>query len=256
MTLRLSQMSPRRAVQRRLLLPLLALAPLLALPGGTLAAEAEVPSIHVEGEGSVNLAPDTALLTLTVTREGSTAREALDANSRAMADLHAAMKEAGIADRDLQTGDFGIQPRYVHPGSRSGEVPAAPRIAGYTVRNTLNVRVRDLARVGALLDTAVDMGVNEGGQIAFTNDDPSGALAQARSAAVKDALQKAQTLATAAGVGIGRVLSLAEQSYNRGPIPMAAKAERYAMAMDAAVPVASGENTYRVVVSLSVAIEQ
>jgi uncharacterized protein YggE len=228
---------------------------LLVIPAPSEAADAETPSIRVNGEGSVSLAPDIALLSLTVTREGATARQALDDNSAAMAAIQAAMTAAGIAERDLQTGRFSIQPNYLHPGQRAGNPPEAPRIVGYTVRNTLDVRVRELGRLGAILDQAVELGVNEGGQITFSNDDPSAALEQARSAAVKDALGKAETLAAAAGVATGKLLSLSEQSFDRGPVPMAAT-ERYAMAMDSAVPVASGENTYRVVVSLRIAIEQ
>jgi uncharacterized protein YggE len=255
-TLPRRQHSARPLTGRRLTALIALAAPLLlsaALPAR--AAGNEPASIRVNGEGSVSLAPDTALLSLTVTREAGTAREAVDASSQAMSALHKAMAKAGIEQRDLQTGAFSIQPRYQPQPRRSGDEPAPPHIAGYTARNTLNVRVRDLTRVGSVLDTAVALGVNEGGQIVFTNEDPAPALEQARIAAVKDALNKARTLASAAGVRCGQILSLNEQAFNRGPVPMGARAEQLT-AMDAAVPVAPGENTYRVVVNLSVAIEQ
>lgn len=232
-----------------LLLMVLATSPLQA-------AERPPPSINVEGEGSVSLAPDTALLSLTVMREAETARAALDANSRAMAKVLAAMREAGIAERDLQTGDLSIQPTYVPQLPRSDEAPQAPRIAGYTVRNNLNVRVRDIDKAGAILDTSVKMGVNEGGQITLINDDPSEAIDRARAEATKDALARAETLAQAAGVRTGQLLQISEQRQDPGPSPMhMVKSGRF-MAADNAVPVASGENTYRVMVSVSVAIEQ
>ncbi|MBN7796826.1 SIMPL domain-containing protein [Parahaliea mediterranea] len=231
-------------------LALLLLAPLAR------AADQPAPSINVSGEGSVSLAPDTALLSLTVTREAKTAREALAANSAAMEKVVAAMRDAGIADRDLQTGEFNIQPRYVHQPARAGEPREAPRIEGYTVRNNLNVRVRDIDRAGEILDTSVKMGVNEGGDISLVNDDPSEALDKARELAMKDALARAGTLAAAAGVRTGKLLRVDEQNHFPSPRPMMARGAAFLESAEKAVPIAHGENTYRVVVSIAVAIEQ
>ena len=158
------------------------------------------PRIVVSGQGSADIAPDMAVLQLTVTREAETARAALDANSAAMAEVLKALRDEGIAERDLQTQGFAIQPRYHHPAPRSSGDRDSPRIIGYTVRNSLSVRVRDIGKTGAILDRSVTLGVNEGGNITFTNDDPSSAIAEARTAAVKDARRKAETLAAAAGV--------------------------------------------------------
>jgi hypothetical protein len=91
--------------------------------------------------------------------------------------------------------------------------------------------------------------------VRFTNDDPAAALAQARAAAVKDALSKAQTLAQAAGVKLGDILEISEQAYNPQPRPYMAERAMMSSAADA-VPVAAGENSYRVVVHISVAIDQ
>ena len=213
------------------------------------------PRILVTGQGSVDVAPDMAMLVLTVTREAETARKALDANSAAMKDVLAAMKAEGIKARDLQTSGFSIQPRYVYPQQRSSTAHEPPRIVGYTVRNSLNVRVRDIASLGQILDKSVTLGVNEGGNISFTNDDPSAAITQARVLAMKDALAKAKTLAEAGGVKVGKLLEISEQSFNPRPMPMARKERSMAMSADA-VPVATGENTYRVSVNVSYAIDQ
>ena len=212
------------------------------------------PRILVSGEGRVDVAPDLAVLSLTVTREAESARAALDANSAAMSEVLAAMQAEGIEQRDLQTANFAIQPKYLHPPKRSSGEREPPRIVGYTVRNSLTVRVRDMKRVGAILDKSVSLGVNEGGSILFTNDDPSAALKQARVEAVQDALERANTLAVAAGVKAGRILEISEQSFQPRPMPMM-RAEM-AMAASDAVPVAAGENTYRVMVSISVEIAQ
>jgi uncharacterized protein YggE len=99
------------------------------------------------------------------------------------------------------------------------------------------------------------MGVNEGGNIMFTNDDPSAAIEQARTLAVQDAIARAKTLAAAAGVKLGKVLQISEQSYHPAPMPMM-RTEMLMAKADADVPVAAGESSYQVTVNLSYAIAQ
>jgi len=213
------------------------------------------PRIMVNGEGRAELVPDMALLQLSVTRDADTARQALDANSAAMAQVIKALRDQGIAERDIQTSNFGIQPRYVYPQPKAQGEREPPRIVGYTVRNGLNVRVRDLAKLGAIIDQSVTLGVNEGGNIMFTNDDPSAAIDKARAGAVQDATARAKTLASAAGVKLGRLLEISENTYDLAPAPMM-RAEMMASDAAAAAPVAAGENSYRVTVSVSYAIAQ
>jgi uncharacterized protein YggE len=234
-----------------LFLPL-ALAAAIALPGAALADGAYPPRIVVTGEGEAAVIPDMALLSLTVMREAPTAREALTANNEAMDAVIAAMKEAGIAQRDLQTAGFAIHPRYVYP--EDGSQPQEPTIQAYQVMNTLSVRVRDLSKLGELLDRSVTLGVNQGGEITFTNDDPTAVLAEARREAVEDAFAKGRTLAEAAGVSLGNVLEISEQSLVTPPIPLA-KTMRMEAA-DQSVPVQPGENTYRVQVGVSFELNQ
>jgi uncharacterized protein YggE len=211
--------------------------------------------ILVTGQGNVDLAPDMAVLVLTVTREAETARAALDANSAAMNEVLSAMKAEGIKARDLQTSGFSIQPKYIYPPQKSSGERQPPHIVGYAVRNSLNVRVRDIGAVGEILDKSVTLGVNEGGNIMFTNDDPSAAITEARIKAVKNALAKAQTLAEAAGVKTGKILEISEQSFSPRPMPMARAELSMARSADA-VPVAAGENTYKVTVKVSYSIDQ
>lgn len=213
------------------------------------------PRILVTGEGRAELAPDMAILTLTVTREAETARNALDANSSAMAEVLTAMKTAGVKENDLQTSGFSIQPRYFHPPVQSSGKREAPKIVAYTVRNSLTVRVRDISAVGTILDKSVSLGVNEGGNINFTNDDPSGAITQARTRAVHNAMAKAKTLADAAGIKTGRILEINEHATNPRPMHMA-QAEMSLARSGSSVPVATGENTYKVTVNISFEIKQ
>lgn len=215
------------------------------------AHEITAPRILVTGQGSDAIAPDMAVVNLTVTRQAKTARAALDANSAAMSKVIAAMESLGIARRDLQTANFSIQPDYSRPSRQGNGAMEAPRIVGYTVRNGLTVRVRDMAAVGVVLDKAVSLGVNEGGNIQFTNADASEAISRARVRAVENAQQKARTLAAAAGVTLGPVQEISEQSYEPSPLRMG-RAEM-AMAADS-VPVVGGENTYRVSVNITFGI--
>lgn len=212
------------------------------------------PRILVTGQGSADIAPDMAVLTLAVTRQAETARAALDANSAAMKEVHEAMRNAGIENRDMQTSGFSIQPNYVYPAPQGSGEREPPRIVGYTVRNSLTVRIRDIDLVGAILDQSVSLGVNEGGNITFTNADPTAAITQARTRAVQDAIARADTLAEAAGVKRGRLLEISEQSFNPRPAPMMEMA--MGRAADSAVPVAVGENTYQVSVNVTYAVEQ
>ena len=110
-----------------------------------------------------------AVLRLTVNREASTARAAVSASSKAVAQLLDTFADMGIAERDLQTSGFSIHPNYTHLQRTPSGSSEARRLTGYTVRNSLTLRVRDIDRVGEFLDQAVHMGVNEGGNITFTN---------------------------------------------------------------------------------------
>ena len=218
--------------------------------------KSEPAIISVSAEGTADIAPDMAVITLSVLQEAETARQALDANTQAMAKVLAAMKTAGVAEKDLQTSNFNIQPRWVYPKQNDSETNQ-PRIVAYQVTNGLSVRVRDLTKLGEILDTSVTLGVNQGGQIQFTNDDPSEVISSARKNAVKNALKKAQEMTEAAGVKLGRITQMSEQSFGSQPVPMV-RAEMAMMSKDASapVPVAAGENQYQVSVSISWELDQ
>jgi len=231
----------------------------LLIAGPALSDETKKPdpaTISVSAEGTAEIAPDMAVVTLTVMREAKTARQALDDNTQAMTQVLDAMKDAGVAEKDLQTSNFNIQPRWIYPPQQNNEV-SEPRIVAYQVSNALSVRIRDLNKLGEILDTSVTLGVNQGGQIEFTNDDPSEAISSARKNAVKNAMKKAQEMTEAAGVALGRITQISEHSSNPQPVSMA-RAEMAMMSKDASapVPVAAGENQYRVSVSISWELDQ
>jgi uncharacterized protein YggE len=226
----------------------LALAASLAFP---LAAQADTdmqPRIVVTGEGEATAAPDLALLSLAVMREAKTARDALTANNDAMAAVIAAMKSSGIADRDLQTAGVQINPRYNYTQKPDGSQEA--ELVAYQVTNTLSVRIRDIAKTGEILDKSVSLGVNQGGGVAFTNEDPAATREEARKKAVADAMAKAKTLSEAAGVSLGKVLEISETSFVQPPMPMM-EAKFQARDAAGAAPIEAGENAYRVQVNLT-----
>jgi uncharacterized protein len=208
------------------------------------------PHIIVAGEGEATAVPDLAMLSLSVMREAKTARAALDANNDAMASVIAAMKSSGISERDLQTGGIQINPRYDYTNKPDGSQDA--KLAAYQVTNTLSVRVRDIDKTGEILDKAVTLGVNQGGGITFTNEDPSAAVTEARKKAVADAIAKAKVLADAAGVTIGPVLEINDQNLSPSPMPINARAFD---AAKSAVPVQAGENSYKVQVTITFALK-
>ncbi|MDO6967088.1 SIMPL domain-containing protein [Rhizobium alvei] len=212
------------------------------------------PVIIVSGEAQAAVAPDQAIMTFAVVREAKTAREALDANNDAMAKVLAELKKLKIADRDLQTSGFSVEPQYFYPEDNDGR-NKPPELTGYRISNTLTIRLRDINQTGAVLDRVVTLGVNQGGDIRFVNEDPSKAIAKARAEAMKDAKAKASVLAEAAGVKLGRVLEISETSGRPEPVPMV-RMTMAKEAADAAVPIASGENSYSVSVNATFAIEQ
>lgn len=241
--------------KHQLILAITALgAAVAALPAK--AADEPTPRIMVTGEGEAWAAPDMAMINLTVLRDAATSREALDANTKAMTEVMAAMKAFGIEDRDMQTSGFSIQPRYQYPDPAKNET-FNPKIVGYTVVNSLGVRVRDLAKVGEVLDQSVTLGVNQGGNITFLKDNSAPVIEEARKKAVENAIAKAKTITSTAGVGIGRILEMSEQSWQPGPVPMM-QAEMVMAKMDGAapVPVAAGENSYKVTVNVTFEIKQ
>ena len=221
------------------------LSPLAAQEAGSLPRR---PTLTVTGEGRAAGAPDMARFSTGVVSDGKTAREALDANTKAVADMIAALKEAGLEARDIATSGFSVQPQYAPPKKDSSE---APILVGYQVQNTVSVRLRDLARLGDLLDRMVTTGANQVGGVAFDVADPSKLEDQARVAAVQNARHQAELIAQASGVRLVRVLSVAGEGGIR-PMP---RAMPQMMLKADSVPVEAGETEIQANVTVTYEIE-
>jgi hypothetical protein len=195
---------------------LLALAPAERAAAQQMLALPADGRIVVTGSATVSGAPDTAMVSLSVVTDADTADAALAGNSRDTAKLIDAVKAAGVGSADVQTSGFSVYPRYAD----RNDDDAPPRIAGYTVRNGVTVRVREVGKLGELLDAAVRAGANQIDGVSFTIDDDTILRDQAREGAVRDARRKADLYAAAANAKAGRVLAISEMSAEMAPRPM------------------------------------
>lgn len=227
----------------------LGLALLLSAPAMAEANASAAPrTLSVTGEGEVKAVPDEAQLSAAVVSQAETAADALAANRRAMNAVFAALKAQGIPDKSIQTSGFSVSPQY--DSGKDGK--SAPRIVGYDVSNEVSVTVDDLTKLGATIDALVASGSNSLGGVGFTIRDPKPLLDEARAAAVKDAMHRAEIYARAAGVTLGRVITMGE-SGSAMPRPMFRAMA--AMASGEPTPTAPGEQTISAAVSMTIEIK-
>ena len=213
------------------LLPGLWLACLFSLP----ALAADPHTITMNGHGEVKAVPDIATVNAGVTASASTAAAALSANSARMNQVFAALKKLGVPDHDIQTTGFSVSPQYTN-----GDNNNPRRLTGYQVNNELSVRLEDVTRVGATLDTLIGAGANQMNSISFDIANPSPLLEKARTLAVADARVRAQTYTQAAGVTLGSIVSISEGG---GEMPRPMFRVEQVMVTGSRVPVAAGEQS-------------
>jgi uncharacterized protein len=192
-------------------------------------------TINLSGHGEIRMVPDLAAVTIGVTSNAKTAGEALAQNTKDMQAVFATLKAAGIADSDIQTSNFSVNPRFIYPNDGSNKPPT---LDGYDVVNSVNVVVRKISELGSVLDKVVTAGSNQINGISFSVDNADKALDAARTQAVADARHKAELYATAAGVKLGRIISIAEGGNYQPPPVVYTRAK---MATAEAAPIAQGE---------------
>ncbi|MDD1531848.1 SIMPL domain-containing protein [Bradyrhizobium sp. WBOS7] len=219
-----------------------------ALPATPALADDFPSAISVSGEANVSVAPDLAQIDAGVANDAKTAKEASDANNAAMGKVLLALKGAGIAEKDYQTSRLSLQPQY----GQNRSTGASP-VVGFRASNRVTVKIRDVTKVAAIIDTLVGAGANDIGHISFEVTQASKLLDDAREQAVADARRKAEIYAKATGVTLGAPLSVSEGG---APVPLfkPRMADRMAAAPQAAV--APGEETLSVTVNVSWAIKQ
>lgn len=174
-------------------------------------------SFSVEGMGEIESTPDVAMFSVTVNSEGGTNVALVQqANTEKMNKINAFLKGQGIEEKDLKTTNYTLNPRYNYIPCSGGGVCPPPSISGYSIQQTLEVKVRDTAQIGTLLTGVVANGANGVSDIRFVVDDEDKTKNEARAEAIAKAKEKAEAMAKAGGFRIGELVSIYESS---GPIP-------------------------------------
>lgn len=202
--------------------------------------------LDVSARGEVTRVPDVALINAGVVTQGADAAAAMRENATRMARMIAALRKAGIAERDLTTASISLSPQYRYAENQP------PTITGYQASNQLNVRFRDIAKAGGVLDTLVREGANQINGPSMMLDNPQAALDEARFAAIKAARARADLYASATGLKVKRIVSISESDgFNPGPVPVMARG----MAMDAAAKTEMLPGEQSITVSVNVVFE-
>ena len=207
-----------------------AMEPHMMPPASTIQPET---TINLTGIGKIDHAPDTAMINLGVQIEAKTAADAMAQQAAAMNGVFAAVKSAGIADRDMQTGNLSLNPVYEYPNN------ARPRLTGYQASNQITIKVRKLDMLGKTLDAVVKAGGNTINGVTFSIDQPDKFQNDARVEAIKDAAAKAELYAKAVGYKVKRIVTISKLDYSPQPVPMMAM-RMQDMAAEA-TPIAAGE---------------
>lgn len=206
------------------------------------------PVVVASGEATVKRAPDRAWLTVTVESRSKSPRDAQKLNAELMNAVLQKLRGAGLASDAIQTRAYELQPEYDYAGGRQ-------TLRGYLARNSLDVRVDEIGRVGELIDLAVGAGATSVGGVRFDLKDRRGAEQDALRQAVEDARARAEAVAAGAGMTIERVVRIEEHRAGMIPPPrpfmMAGRAD---VAAEAAPPIEPGELEIRAAVTLTVAV--
>jgi uncharacterized protein YggE len=203
-------------------------------------------TISVSGNGHAQVQPDRVTFNVGVETVAPTVDEAITQNNARVANVVAALKHAGAADREIATSNFSINPQQEYTQGK------LPRILGYQVSNSVTVTREKITDVGRLLQAAITAGVNQASGLSFTVADPARGREESLRMAFDDARRKAQTLAAAAGRTLGRAMSISEGNVVMPPRPMMGKMAM-AAEVQSDVPVESG--TTEVTSAVSVIFE-
>jgi uncharacterized protein YggE len=202
--------------------------------------------LDVSATGEVSRVPDVAIISAGVQIRAATATGAISENAARMERVRAALKAAGIADRDIQTSTISLNPEYRYQDN----VP--PKLTGYTASNQVNVRFHDIRNSGRILDALVAQGANQINGPSLTIDKPEAALDEARANAIAVGRARAELYARALGMRVVRLLSVTEGGgYGSPPPVVMMRAERGAAVGAADSKIDPGEQQLQVTVSMS-----
>ena len=200
--------------------------------------------LSISAEAEARRVPDIARVSTGVVTQAADANAAMRANAEQMTRVVATIKRAGVAERDIRTGGIHLHPQYRHGDNQP------PTISGYQASNTVDITVRDLARLGSTLDALVAGGANQINGPSFDVDDKESAYDEARRAAVDKARKRADMYAQILGMRVRRIVSISEGGSVGPPMPMMAMAR---MEQSSDTPISPGENA--LTVNLNVVFE-
>ncbi len=204
-----------------------------------------VPSVNVSGEGKVTMKPDIASFSIGVVKTDKDLGRAQKEAADIMVKATALLKEKGVDEKDIKTTAYNIYPQY--DWRQSGRV-----FLGYEVRQTAEVKVRNLEKVGEILGAVGGVGANEIGSLTFSIDNPEKAKEEARAKAIADAKAKAERLSKDLGVRLKKIISFSESGGNYpGPIYMKDSYSTSGMGGGSVPPVSAGENEITINVSIT-----
>lgn len=213
-------------------------------------AQVAVPAVQgtllsVSAEGLSEGRPDMAIINLGVTTEGQTAAAALAENARRMTALNAALRRAGVAERDIQTSNVSVYPQQQYVEGQQ------PRITGYQANNSVTAKVRRIDTTGRVVDAAVAAGGNTVNGVSFTYQDVDAQMDAARRDAIAKARARAELYANALGMRVARIVAVNEGGGYSPPYPVPMMAERMAAGDAASTPISPGQVETRVNVNVT-----
>lgn len=215
-------------------------------------------TVSFSGEGKVLAKPDIAVISLSIVTQALTSKEAQDNNSAKSKAVVNFLKKQDVAEKDIKTTGYNIYPQYTYPRPQSGAsylmpIDGGPKISGYQVVESLEVKMRDLTKVSQILDGVVAAGANQVGQLTYQIDNPEKIKDEARAKAIADAKSKAKSLESQIGIKLGKIVNFSE-GFNGYPIPI--MLESRVVGKDLGGPsVPSGENEIMVSVTLTYQIK-
>lgn len=201
-------------------------APAIAQPAAAITQTIVGTRLDLTATGEVTRVPDVAIITAGVVSRSATATGALQDTADRMSRVLAALRRAGVEDRDIQTSSVNLNPEYRYPDNQ------APQLTGYTASNSVTIRFRDIRNSGKILDALVGQGANQINGPNLTIDKPEAALDEARALAIANGRARAELYARGLGLRVARVVAVSESGgYAVPPAPppvpmMMARGER------------------------------
>lgn len=216
--------------------------------GSSAATPVDVPNVIVtSGEGMITVAPDRAYVSISAETRAKLPKMAQQQNAQAMTAVQERLKAAGISGDAVRTLALDLQPEFDYNDGKQ-------TLRGYVARNTIEVRVDEIGKVGEVVDAAVSSGATSVSNIRFDLKDRQAVQQKALAEAVTDARARADALAKAAGVTINRIMRIEDQSEQQMPPPRPMAQFRMAAADAAATPVAPGQLEIRARIVLTVRV--